>query len=84
MPESLGNDFRQIDGIKNVDSLRYLSNVKAENLQVMLCIRGFTDKDNLPLVLKEGSMADVRRGLSQGEAVIGTVLANRIGKEIGR
>ena len=28
-------------------------------------------------------MADVRRGLSQGEVVIGTVLANRMGKKVG-
>jgi len=82
MPESFGNDIRRIEGVKNVDSHRFIS-LKADNQQVLLCIRGFTDKSSLPLVLKEGTMDDVRRGLSQGDVVIGTVLANRIGKKVG-
>jgi putative ABC transport system permease protein len=83
MPESLVNDIRNIDGVKNVDSLRNIYDVKADNQQVLLLIRGFTDRNNLPLILKEGSMNDVRRGLSKGEVVIGTVLANRLGKKVG-
>jgi putative ABC transport system permease protein len=82
MPESLGNEIREIQGVRNVDSVRYLS-VKSGDQSPLLCIRGFTDKDNLPLLLKEGTMGEVRRGLSQGEAVIGTVLANRMGKKLG-
>ncbi len=83
MPESLGDEIRRIDGVKNVDSLRNVTDVKVGEQSILLCIRGFTDKDNLPLVLKEGSLADVRRGLSRGEVVIGTVLANRLGKKLG-
>jgi len=82
MPESMGDDIRRIDGVKNVDTYRTIS-IKAGDQSVLLCIRGFTDKDALPLVLKEGTMDDVRRGLSQGEVVIGTVLANRMGKKLG-
>ncbi len=82
IPESLSDDIRRIDGVKNVDSLRYI-NVKAGDYSVLLCIRGFTDKNALPLVLKEGTMEDVRRGLSHGQVVVGTVLANRMGKKVG-
>ena len=82
MPESMGEDIRRIDGVKNVDTYRTIS-VKAGEQSVLLCIRGFTDKDTLPLVLKEGNMDDVRRGLMNGEVVIGTVLANRMGKKVG-
>jgi putative ABC transport system permease protein len=82
IPESMGDDIRRIDGVKNVDSLRSIT-VTSGDQQVLLCIRGFTDKDTLPLVLKEGAMDDVRRGLSQGEVVVGTVLANRLGKKVG-
>jgi putative ABC transport system permease protein len=82
MPESMGDDIRRIDGVKNVDTYRSIS-VKAGDQSVLLCIRGFTDKNDLPLVLKEGTMDDVRRGLMQGEVVIGTVLANHMGKKLG-
>jgi putative ABC transport system permease protein len=82
LPESFGEDIRKIDGVKNVDSVRQIT-VKVDNQQVLLAIRGFTDKANLPLVLNEGNMADVRRGLSQGQVVIGTVLANRMHKKLG-
>ncbi len=82
MPESLADDMHKIEGIKNVDSLRTVP-IKAEEQQIWLCIRGFTDKSNLPLVLKEGTMAEVSRSLAEGQAVIGTVLANRSGKKIG-
>jgi putative ABC transport system permease protein len=82
IPDSMGDEIRRIDGVKNVDSLRSI-NVTSGNQPVLLCIRGFTDKDTLPLVLKEGNMEEVRRGLSRGELVIGTVLANRMGKKVG-
>jgi putative ABC transport system permease protein len=83
MPESMGDEIRGIDGVKNVDSLRDFNDVKIGDQPVLLIIRGFTDKNDLPLVLKEGAMDEVRRGLSQGEVVVGTVLANRMGKKLG-
>jgi putative ABC transport system permease protein len=82
IPESMCDDIRKIDGVKNVDSLSF-STVTVGDQSIQLCIREFTDKDNLPLVLKEGALDDVRRGLTQGEVVIGTVLANRMNKKLG-
>ncbi|MGD0519264.1 MAG: FtsX-like permease family protein [Thermoguttaceae bacterium] len=82
IPESMCDDIRWIDGVKNVDSLSFTT-VSVGDQSIQLCIREFTDKDNLPLVLKEGAIDEVRRGLSQGEVVIGTVLANRMNKKVG-
>lgn len=82
MDESLAGEFRRIDGVKNVDSLRYIS-VKIGDASALVCIREFTDKENLPLLLNEGTMDEVRQGLAEGQAVIGTVLANKLGKKIG-
>jgi putative ABC transport system permease protein len=83
MPESMGEEIRRIDGVKNVDSLRNFNDVKISDQPALLLVRGFTDKNDLPLVLKEGKLDEVRRGLLQGEVVVGTVLANRMQKKVG-
>jgi putative ABC transport system permease protein len=82
IPESLRNDIAKIDGVQNVDGLRILG-TQAEGRQIVVVIRDFTDKSDLPLVIKDGTPAEVRNKLSQGEVVIGTVLANRTGKQAG-
>jgi putative ABC transport system permease protein len=82
MPESLGDEIRHLNGVRNVDSLTFIK-VTAGDMPIQLCARGFTDKDTLPLVLKQGSAENVRRALAQGEAVVGDVVANRLGKKIG-
>jgi putative ABC transport system permease protein len=82
MPDSYANDIRQIDGVKNVDTLRLLM-VKTGGQNITLCIRGFTDKHELPLLMKEGTIDEVRSGLARGEVVIGTILAHRLAKKLG-
>ena len=89
MPESFVDDIRAVDGVGNVDSVRFISgsvhapNAENGKLAVVLCVRDFTDKGNLPLDLKGGDPAEVRKQLSQGEVVLGTVLAHRIGANVG-
>lgn len=89
MPEAYVNDLRAIDGVTNVDSLRYISgSVRAPQLedgkqQVMVCVRDFTGKGELPLDIKTGDPAALRNNLTQGEVVLGTVLAHRIGAKVG-
>ncbi|MGW8257042.1 MAG: FtsX-like permease family protein [Thermoguttaceae bacterium] len=80
--ESFGKKIQKIDGVDNLDGMRFVS-TKVEGSQSVVVIRDFSDKNNLKLVLKEGQPAAVRRKLAQGEAVIGTVMANRLGKKIG-
>ena len=50
---------------------------------VIVCVRDFTDKGNLPLDIKDGDPAEVRQRLAEGEVVLGTVLAHRIGVKVG-
>jgi putative ABC transport system permease protein len=89
MPESLVNDLRAIEGVSNVDSLRYVSGsiltpaVEGGKQQATVFVRDFTDKGNLPLVIKSGDPATVRQRLAQGEVVLGTVLASRINVGVG-
>ena len=82
MPETLGEEIRHLDGVRNVDIMSFIK-VTAGDMPIQLCARGFTDKDTLPLVLKQGSAENVRRALDQGEVVVGDVVANRLGKKIG-
>jgi putative ABC transport system permease protein len=89
MPEAYVNDLRAIDGVANVDSLRYISAaVDAPNLdngkqQVVVCVRDYTGKGELPLDIKAGDPATLRAHLADGEVVLGTVLAHRIGANVG-
>jgi len=88
MPESLVNDLRAVEGVSNVDSVRYISGSihvpGSESTQrVIVFVRDFTDKGVLPLLIKDGDAATLRQRLSQGEIVLGTVLAHRIGAKVG-
>jgi len=83
MPEELGAQIRAIDGVTNVDTIRFVRDVKAMGQSVLLVVRDFTDKDTLPIELKEGSPEQLRERLARGEAVISTVLAQRHGLHVG-
>ncbi|MEN6457855.1 MAG: FtsX-like permease family protein [Thermoguttaceae bacterium] len=84
MPESMVDDLRGIDGVTNVDSLRYISGslltpaVESGKQQAVVIVRDFTDKGNLPLMIKSGNPAKIREQLSEGQVVLGTTLANRL------
>jgi putative ABC transport system permease protein len=89
MPESLAGDLRAIPGVANVDSIRQISGtVHAPTapdgkLGAIVIVRDFTDKGNLPLDIKDGDPATVRQSLAEGEVVLGTVLAHRVGVHAG-
>jgi putative ABC transport system permease protein len=89
MPETYVNELRALDGVANVDSLRNVpAAVEAPNLEdgkqrVVVCVRDFTDKGELPLDIKAGDTATLREHLAEGEVILGTVLAHRIGAKVG-
>jgi putative ABC transport system permease protein len=90
MPESMVNDLRTIPGIVNVDSIRRVpGSVRSPNVEdgkqpVSIFVRDFTGQGSLPLVIQDGDETQVRRLLSEGEVVLGTVLAHRIGAKVGQ
>ena len=89
MPESLVSELRAIDGVANVDSLRYImASVHSPNAEdgkqsINVVVRDFTDKGILPLDIKGADPAEARRRLAQGEVVVGDVLAHQIGANVG-
>ncbi|MCE5266687.1 MAG: ABC transporter permease [Planctomycetaceae bacterium] len=89
MPESLVNDLRAIDGVSNIDSIRWISGsiltstAEGGKQPVTVFVRDFTDKGNLPLVIKSGDAATVREELAKGKVVLGTTLASRLHVGVG-
>lgn len=89
MPESLGEEFAKIDGVANVEKISTIDtsitsdDPEVGKLYVTMFIRDFNGDGELPLALKDGESAEVRRRLEQGEIVIGTVLANQMKAGIG-
>ena len=89
MPEDLVHELRKVNGVANVDSVRFISgaihspNAEGGRQQVTVVVRDFTDQGNLPLMLNSGNPATVRRELAEGQAVIGATLANRLKVGVG-
>lgn len=83
MPESLGDELRAIPGITNVDTLWTRRDAKIEDQTGVLAVRGFTAPGPLPLDLRGGDPEDIRRRLFQGEVVVGSVLMQKTGKQVG-
>ena len=82
MPLSLQDEIKQIPGVKNVDSVRFIT-AHTKGRSIIVIARGFTDPDVLPLDLAQGNLDEVRRGLLDGGVVIGTVVAQREGLKVG-
>ncbi len=83
MAESLGDEIRTIPGVSSVDSVRLLPGTSVEGMMATVLVRGFTGDTPLPLDLKEGEPAEVRRRLFDGEVVAGSVLLQKAGKHMG-
>ncbi len=82
MDASLGKEIRGIPGVIQMDTIRFLEADVADN-PVIIVAREFADPDYLPLDLAEGDAGDVRARLLRGEVVVGTVLAQKAGVEVG-
>lgn len=82
MPEELDQEIRQIPGIENIDTFR-LVRARAEGGPVIVVVREYTSDRHVHFDLKEGDAARLRDRLFQGQAVIGSVLAQRMGLHLG-
>lgn len=89
MPESLGDEFAKIAGVATVEKISTINtSITSDDPEVgkqyvTMFIRDFNGGGELPLALKDGEPAEVRRRLEKGEIVIGTVLANQMKIGIG-
>jgi len=89
MPESLGDEFAKIAGVANVEKISTIeTSITSDDPEVgkqyvTMFIRDFNGDGELPLALKDGDPAEVRRRLEKGEVVVGTILANQLKAGVG-
>lgn len=82
MPDGIVDQLRKVDGINSLDSIRYLS-VRSSDHTIMLIVQDFVGKSAGYFDLVAGSEESALSGLTAGEVVIGTVLAQRLGLHAG-
>ena len=82
MPEAIGSEIRKLDGVVNVDTIRYFQ-VSTGSDRVTVLGRDYARCEQLPLVLAVGEPEEVKQRFAAGEAVLGTVLAERRGLKVG-
>jgi putative ABC transport system permease protein len=76
MPETIRDEIVRTEAVANVDPVRYVGG-RVGNQAVIVIAREFTARDYLPLDLRHGVPGIVLTRLHEGEAVIGTALAER-------
>jgi putative ABC transport system permease protein len=82
LPESLAQTIRRDSPAAAVERLAFVP-AQVEGRAALTLARTFTPGAALPLDLREGEEAEVRRGLMAGEVVLGTGLAERLGLHRG-
>jgi putative ABC transport system permease protein len=83
LPETLADEIRALDPrVERVDRFRYIpSRAAGQSVVVMACTFRADRPPSLPLVA--GDPEVVRQGLQRGEAVLGSLLAQRLGLRVG-
>lgn len=82
MPEELGDEIRGIPGIRRLGSLRFV-NAQVADQPVVILVQGLEHGERVPINLAVGDPDEVIRRMFAGEAVVGTVLAQRCGLNAG-
>lgn len=77
LPERTGEDLSQIPGIATLDPMRFVSANSGEH-SVLLIVRDFVGDPEKIFDLIDGTGADAVAGLRAGQAVVGSVLAQRL------
>ena len=82
LPEALGDEVAALPETERVDPLRFVPGT-VEGDAVIVLARTFAPDRPLPLDLIEGDPDEVLAGLLRGDAVIGTMLAQRLDVGVG-
>jgi putative ABC transport system permease protein len=82
LPEELGDSLATLDGVACVDKANFII-ARVQGYQVVAIPTTLPPDRPLRFALASGDPVQVRAGLSQGEVVLGTVLAHRLGREVG-
>jgi putative ABC transport system permease protein len=92
LPPEVGEEIAAVDGIDKLFTARLVStklfttkpdSEEVNEEYVVVMARQFPKTGSLYLDLREGEEENVRERLQQGDVVIGSVLSQRTGKEVG-
>ncbi len=82
LPDGVVEQVRAVPGVKTLEPWTF-GTTRSEGQMMMVVARSFPAGAPLSLALHEGDAEDVRHRLLEGEAVISTVVAQRMGKQVG-
>ena len=82
LPDDLIEKVQAVPGVLSVEPWTFASTT-AEKLPVLVVARSYPEGAPLSLDLYRGEPDEVRRRLHEGEAVISTIVAQRLGKQVG-
>jgi putative ABC transport system permease protein len=78
LPEGVGEQLAAIDGIQSLDPMRFATVQSGEN-SILMIVRNFIGNQDEFFDLVEGTSTEALDGLREGQVVIGSVLAQRLG-----
>lgn len=82
IPGALAQEVRSFPDVQHVDQVNFVL-ARAAGRPVIVLACSFAPDRPLPLALVDGEMAAVRRGLLEGDVVLGTALAHRLDLGVG-
>ena len=82
MPEALGAEIRAIPGVSAVGSLRFVT-AQVREQPVVIMVQGLAHGEGVAINLADGDPDQITQRMRGGEAIVGTVLAQRCGLQVG-
>jgi putative ABC transport system permease protein len=82
VPEALAEEIAALDGVERVGKFSFVAARAGGRPVVILAFTVFPEQP-VSLALVHGDPDDARHGLLQGEVVLGTALAQRLGLDVG-
>ena len=82
VPEALDKEIRGLPGISSVTSALWLRG-RVAGQEAQIIVKEFPPQKPLPMFIRVGDPTDVRQRLLEGQVVLGTVLASKIGVKAG-
>ena len=82
MPAELESEVLAIPGVESIDHVAF-SLASIDGMSVTLMSRSLQGQEPLPIDLVEGSHSELKARMLGGQAVVGTVLAHRLGVHSG-
>ncbi|HUE73256.1 MAG TPA: FtsX-like permease family protein [Pirellulaceae bacterium] len=82
LPEELGPELEKVPNIAHLDRVKFTDGQIGDQ-NVMIIARDFRDRGRLPLALRQGDPNTVRQQLAAGEALISSVLVQKLGLNVG-